>query len=147
MLSEAFAVRNAEHLAATIVSEDLSRFHVDYGEPVACVFHLMRVIDAGLCAVADSLGIVYEVHSWSEIGQKIESKMKEKHKTKTDDWRRSEPFYASILTDIQAISRGHRNPVIHEIEKKYTDAEAYYLLTVTVGFMSHLATNGMEERP
>ena len=116
-----------------------------YGEPTACVFHLMRVIDAGLRSVADSLNITYDARNWSGIAVKIQSKMEEKYEAKTDEWKRSEPFYASILTDIQAISRGHRNPVLHEIEKKYTDAEASYLLTMTEGFMLHLSENGMKE--
>ncbi len=72
--------------------------------------------------------------------------MEEKYSTKTDDWKQLEPFYASILTDIQAISRGHRNPTLHEIEKKYTDADAHYLLTVTEAFMNHLAENGIREK-
>jgi hypothetical protein len=116
-------------------------------EPTACVFHLMRVIDAGLRSVADSLNIGYDARNWSVIGNKIQSKMEEKYGNKTDDWKQSEPFYASILTDIQAISRGHRNPVLHEVEKKYNDSEAHYLLTVTEAFMGHLADNGMRENP
>ena len=118
-----------------------------YGEPTACVFHLMRVIDAGLRSVAASLAVSYDARNWSGIGQKIQSKMEEKYSTKTDDWKRSEPFYASILTDIQAISRGHRNPVLHELEKKYTEGEAHYLITVTGAFMVHLAENGIKELP
>jgi hypothetical protein len=117
-----------------------------YGESTACVFHLMRVIDSGLCVVADSLKINHDARNWSAIGTKIQKKMEEKYQTKTDDWKRSEPFYASILTDIQAISRGHRNPVLHEVEKKYTDPEARYLLAVTEAFMGHLAENGMREK-
>jgi hypothetical protein len=118
-----------------------------YGEPTACVFHLMRVVDAGFRSVAASLGINYDARNWSGIGQKIQSKMEEKYSTKTDDWKQSEPFYASILTDIQAISRGHRNPVLHELEKKYTDSEAHYLMTVTEAFMAHLSENGIKELP
>jgi hypothetical protein len=118
-----------------------------YGEPTACVFHLMRVIDAGLRSVAASLGISYDAQNWSGIGQKIQSRMEEKYSTKIDAWKQSEPFYASVLTDIQGISRGHRNPVLHELEKKYADSEAHYLMTVTEAFMSHLAENGMKELP
>jgi hypothetical protein len=118
-----------------------------YGEPVACVFHLMRVIDAGLRSVADSLNIPYNARNWSGIADKLQSNMEEKYKNKTDDWKQKEPFYASILTDIQSISRAHRNPVLHEVEKKYTDADAFYLLTVTERFMGHLAENGMKEKP
>jgi hypothetical protein len=116
-----------------------------YGEPVACVFHLMRAIDAGLRSVADSLSIPYNARNWSGIADKLQSNMEEKYKNKTEDWKQKEPFYASILTDIQSISRAHRNPVLHEVEKKYTDADAFYLLTVTERFNGHLSENGMKD--
>jgi hypothetical protein len=117
-----------------------------YGEPTACVFHLMRVIDAGLRSVANSLQVNYDARNWSGITDKIEKEMGKKYPDKSEDWKKSEPFYASVLTDIQAISRAHRNPALHEIERKYTDSDAYYLITVVERFMGHLAENGMREK-
>jgi hypothetical protein len=49
------------------------------------------------------------------------------------------PFFGEILTDIQAIGRGHRNPVLHELEKKYDEREAQYMLTVIEGFAIRVA--------
>jgi hypothetical protein len=112
-----------------------------YGESTACIFHLMRVIDYGLRLVAASLGIAYDARSWDGIGKAIEKKMREKYGDKTDDWKASEPFYAEILTDIQAISRGHRNEALHELEKKYDEREAQYLLTVATGFIQHVLSH------
>jgi hypothetical protein len=112
-----------------------------YGEHTACVFHLMRVIDYGLRLVAASLGIAYDARSWDGIGKAIEKKMREKYGDKTDDWKASEPFYAEILTDIQAIGRGHRNPALHELEKKYDEHETEYLLPVAVAFIEHVLTH------
>jgi hypothetical protein len=109
-----------------------------YGESTACVFHLMRTIDYGLRLVAASLGIAYDARSWDGIGKAIEKRLREKYGEKTETWKVSEPFYAEILTDIQAISRGHRNPALHELEKKYDERESLYLLTVTVGFIKHV---------
>jgi hypothetical protein len=106
----------------------------------------MRVIDAGLRSVADSLAISYDARNWSGIGEKIQKSMELKYQHKTDEWKRSEPFYASVLTDLQAISRAHRNPVLHEVERKYTDAEARYLIAVVEAFMQHLCDNGMKEK-
>jgi hypothetical protein len=105
----------------------------------------MRVIDAGLRSVAASLQIVYESRNWGGIGRAIETRLEQKHQDKSHSWKKSEPFYASVLTDIQAISRGHRNAALHEIERKYTDGEAEYLFTMTEGFMRHLSANGMKE--
>ena len=116
-----------------------------FGENTACVFHLMRIVDFGLRQVAKSLGIEYDARNWSGIGKKIQQKMEQKYDTKTDDWKKSELMYAEILTDIQAISRGHRNPVLHELEKKYEERDALHMLNVVEGFMLHLAKHGFRE--
>ena len=117
-----------------------------YGECTAAVFHLMRVIDSGLRLVYESLGETYDARNWDGIAKKIESDMGKKHQDKTDSWRAKEPFYSGILTDIRSISRAHRNPALHEIERKYPDADARYLIDVTKAFMSHLSENGMREQ-
>jgi hypothetical protein len=116
-----------------------------FGENTACVFHLMRIVDFGLRQVAKSIGAEYDARNWSGIGKKIQQKMEQKYDTKTDDWKKSEPMYAEILTDIQAISRGHRNPVLHELEKKYEERDAQHMLNVVEGFMLHLAKHGFRE--
>ena len=110
-----------------------------YGENTACIFHLMRVADFYFNKVGESLGIAYEARAWMGIGHKITEKMEQKHHTKTDEWKQKEPFYAEILTDIQSISRGHRNAALHELEKKYDEREANYMLTVIEGFARHVA--------
>lgn len=116
-----------------------------YDEDTACMFHLMRVIDFGLRVVAKSLGISYDARNWMGIANEIQKNMEQKYATKTVDWKKSEPLYAGILTDIQAISRGHRNPVLHELEKKYGERDAHYMIVVTEAFLSHLAQNGFTE--
>jgi hypothetical protein len=114
-------------------------------ENTACMFHLMRVVDFGLRSVATRLGIEYSARAWDGIGKAIVRKMEDKYHDKTMDWKATEPIYAEVLTDIQAISRGHRNPVLHELEKTYEEKEAQYMLTVVEGFMTHLAANGFKE--
>jgi hypothetical protein len=114
-----------------------------YDENTACVFHLMRIADAGLRAVASSLAIPYDAGSWHGIAKHITKKMEEKHDDKSSQWKAAEPFYAEILTDIQALSRGHRNKAIHELEKVYEGKEAHYLLTVIETFMIHLGKHGL----
>jgi hypothetical protein len=116
-----------------------------FGENTACVFHVMRIVDFGLRQVAKSLGIEYDARNWSGIGNKIQEKMEQKYNTKTDEWKKSEPMYAEILTDILAIGRGHRNPVLHELEKKYEERDAQHMLNVVEGFMLHLAKHGFRE--
>lgn len=112
-----------------------------YGENTACVFHLMRVADFCFRKVAGSLEIPYDARNWHGIANAISKKMEQKYQTKTDDWRQKEPFYAEILTDVQAVSIGHRNPVLHELENKYDERDADYMLTVIKSFAKHVAVN------
>jgi len=116
-----------------------------FGEGTATVFHLMRVVDMGFRCVAASLDIPYTPGTWRAIGDAIEKKMAARYRNKTEDWKDAEPFYASVLLDIQAISRSHRNATMHDLERKYTEAEAEYLFTVTEHFLLHLSARGMRE--
>jgi hypothetical protein len=105
----------------------------------------MRVIDSGLRLVYESLGDVYDARNWDGIAKKIESEMIKKYQDKTQAWRDQEPMYSDILTDIRSIGRAHRNPALHDLERKYTDSDALYLIEVTKAFMSHLAKHGLKE--
>jgi hypothetical protein len=120
-----------------------------YGENTACVFHLMRVCDFCLRKVADSLNVSYDARNWHGIADKISKTMEQKYQLKKDEWKKQEPFYAEILTDIQAIGRGHRNAALHELEQKYDEREALYMLTVIESFARRCAVikrrNGVRE--
>jgi hypothetical protein len=137
-----------EKLVPSIIDEFFaaSRSYI-YGENTACIFHLMRVVDFGLHKVAKSLGIGYSAHNWKMIGDDIRKKMEQKYQDKTEEWRKSEPFYAGVLTDIGAIARGHRNPTLHELERTYDDREARYMITVVSGFMLHVGKEMPESEP
>jgi hypothetical protein len=110
-----------------------------YGENTACIFHLMRVSEFCLRRIADSLNVPFNPRSWHDIGDRITAEMDKKYQAKKEDWKKLEPFYAEILRDIQAIGRGHRNPSLHELEKKYDEREAAYMLTVIEEFGRHVA--------
>ena len=109
------------------------------------MFHLMRIVECGLKSVAAALGITLDVNGWDKIGKQISEKMQQKYQLKTEEWKKSEPFYASILTDIQAISRGHRNKHLHDIAKNYSDKKAHTLLVTVESFIEHLADEGFHD--
>jgi len=110
-----------------------------FGENTASIFHLMRVTDFFLKKVGQSAGVDYDSSNWMGIAQGITKKMEQKYQTKSDDWKQKEPFFAEVLTDIQAIARGHRNQVLHELEKKYDEREALYMLTVIEAFANRVS--------
>jgi hypothetical protein len=110
-----------------------------YGENTACIFHLMRVTEFYLIKVGDSLGVPFNPLNWDSIGKHITKQMEQKYQVKTDDWKAKEPFYAEILSDIQAISRAHRNPALHDLDKKYDEREANNMITIIESFARHVA--------
>lgn len=115
------------------------------GMNTATVFHLMRIIDAGLKSAAKPLGITYSSESWQVVGRKINEKMQEKHQLKSEEWKEREPFYAELLTDIGAIGKAHRNPTLHDLKINYSEDEAQYLFVVTEAFVGHLVAGGLRE--
>ncbi len=115
------------------------------GMNTATVFHLMRIVDAGLKSAAKSLGIKYSTDSWNAVGAKIREEMEKKYTDKTADWRKKEPLYSELLTDIGAIGKAHRNPALHDLKVNYSEEEAQYLMTVVEAFIRHLSQGGLRE--
>jgi hypothetical protein len=93
----------------------------------------------------DYHGIIPKTSRLRDTHSEGKVKMEQKYQNKSTDWKQREPFYAAVLTDIRSISRAHRNPALHDIDRKYSDSDAKYLIEVTKAFMTHLADNGMKE--
>lgn len=109
-----------------------------FGQNTACVFHLMRAADYGLKKVAQSLGITNTSQGWNAVAEDIRKKMEQRHQLKSDAWRQSEPFYARILTDVQALGKAYRNDTVHDVSVNYNDRETRYMLTVVEEFIRHV---------
>jgi hypothetical protein len=104
----------------------------------ATVFHLMRVMEAGLKALASPLGIPY-APSWESYITQINGKIATKHKQKGIKWKRDEPFYRDVVGDLQTIKIAWRNPTMH-IVRHYTPEEAEEIFRAVRGFMKRIAT-------
>lgn len=72
------------------------------GRPTASVFHLMRVMEVGLKALAKALAIPY-APSWESYITQIDTKITEKHKRKGIKWKRDEPGFRDVLGNLQSI--------------------------------------------
>ncbi len=107
------------------------------GRSTACVFHLMRVMEAGLKAVAREMGIPY-APSWESYLKQINKQIEMDWKEKTPDWKSEEPFYKEVSGDLQAIKIAWRNPTMH-IVRKYTEEASQNIFMAVKGFMERLA--------
>jgi hypothetical protein len=108
------------------------------GRATASVFHLMRVMEAGLMATAKALGVPY-APSWESYLKQIHDKISIKYKRKGIRWKRDEPFFKDFAARLEAVKVAWRNPTMH-IERRYTEEEASEVYEAVKMFMRHLAT-------
>ncbi len=101
----------------------------------ACVFHLMRIMEAGLRAVAGKLGIdVLANRTWDAMLKKIKLANEQQHSR--DEWT---DFYTEIVAKGYAVKDAWRNNTMH-IENKYTLEEAEDIFRAVRGFFRHIST-------
>ncbi len=104
----------------------------------ASVFHLVRVMELGLRALARGLGIPY-APSWESYLRQIETKISEKHGKKSRAWKRDEHFYRDVAGDLQLVKIAWRNPTMH-VGRKYTPEEAEDVFRAVKAFMQRLSS-------
>jgi hypothetical protein len=111
----------------------------------SCVFHSMRVMEAGLKSLATLLGIPY-APSWESYITQIERCINEKHRRKTIKWKRDEAFYREILGNLQIIKIAWRNPTMH-IVRRYSVDEAEQIYIAVKVFLDRLAPKLPDPKP
>lgn len=111
--------------------------------PTACVFHLMRVLEVGLNALATDLGIPWPSRNdWQDVINAIEGKIKELEKGSgklPTDWREKRQFYADSATQFTHFKDGWRNYAMH-FHAIYDEAKADIIYRSVREFMRVLAT-------
>ncbi len=103
----------------------------------AVVFHLMRVMEAGLKVLAKELGIAY-APSWESYLKQIAIAVEGDWKSKTAAEKARQPLYKELAGDLHAVKIAWRNPTMH-IVKKYTPDEAMQVYNCVRQFMQRLA--------
>lgn len=109
----------------------------------AVVFHLMRVMEAGLKVLASELGIPY-APSWESYLKQITSVVDGDWKSKPATLKKRQPLYKDLAGDLQAIKISWRNPTMH-IVKKYGSDESEQIYSSVKQFMIRLAEAGLSE--
>ncbi|MGD0790667.1 MAG: hypothetical protein ABR920_02750 [Terriglobales bacterium] len=102
----------------------------------ACVFHLMRVTEHGLHAIATRLGITDQRPNWEPIIAKIDSELKLPYEKR--QFKGSADLLANISTHLHAIKVAWRNRTMH-VETKHTTEEGREIYGATRGLMRYLA--------
>ncbi len=104
----------------------------------AAVFHLMRVMEAGLKALGAELGIVY-APSWESYIRQLNSLLDSSNYDKlTPEQKSKRPFYQDVLGDLTSIKGAWRNPTMH-IVRSYDAKQARTVFEAVKALMQHLA--------
>jgi hypothetical protein len=120
------------------------------GRPTACVFHLMRIMEIGIRALARCLAIPDPVkpgaRNWGGILREIWKGIEAKWPTVSDRMKGDGHFFEALYASLDAVKNPQRNATMH-VEKKYTDDEAEDIFAAVKGFTRRLANrcdeNGM----
>jgi hypothetical protein len=103
----------------------------------ASVFHLNRIVETGLRALTDDIGVKLQ-HDWGAQLREIEKELEKRYKTagaRTPD----EQFYSEAATQIGHIKNAWRNPTMH-IERRYNEELARDIFNAVKALMRVLAT-------
>ena len=106
----------------------------------ACVYHLMRVLEIGLYALGNNLGIEKMGKNWHNAIEQIESVIRDL--PKGNERKRA---YSEIATHFMHVKEAWRNRTAH-IGQVYTDEKAEQIFENVRGFTQILATR-LSEKP
>lgn len=112
------------------------------GRGTATVFHLMRVMEVGLRALAASLNDPTldpkRNPSWETILKRGDKELGKPLKERSPEWQSDEEFFSTAHANLRAVKDAWRNPTMH-IERRYDPEEAQDVWNAVRAFMRHLA--------
>jgi HEPN domain-containing protein len=109
------------------------------GRYTAAVFHLMRVLEIGLNALAVNVGADPANKSWERVLKAIQDKIEENSRLKPPDWKNTEQFYSEVSSHFRNLKNSWRNYVMH-VHEKYDKERAEEVFVHVRGLMKVLAT-------
>lgn len=110
----------------------------------AAVFHLMRVMGAGVMALGKSLNepTLDASHNltWDNVLRRCAKESEKEFKAMSPVWQADKKFFATATAKLYAVKDAWRNPNAHEIGDKYTSEETLDIYRTIRSFMRQLAT-------
>jgi hypothetical protein len=133
-------------IAAFDIDEACKSFALD--RSTAAVFHLMRVLEIGIRALARALQIPDPLkpaeRNWGVILKEIWTGIEKKWPTSASRMHGDGALFEGLHASLDAVKNPWRNATMH-VETKYTDDEAEHILIAVRGFMKKLASRMDEE--
>jgi hypothetical protein len=122
----------------------------------ACVFHLTRVLQSGLYALATELGCKTVGRNWGVVigdmekaitARKLAGHGKGKSAADKAAWKDKTEFYAGAAMHFNYLTDAFRNRTIHKTGYLFPPEKAQSIFSHTREFMQHLATELSEVSP
>jgi hypothetical protein len=145
----------AQAFESTLEDIDEAANCLAFERGTACVFHLTRVLQVGLYALASDLGVKPANRNWGLVIKDLDEEIKTRRtagpgQSASDEqkqrWRDDNEFYASAAMHFDHLLQAYRNNAIHKAGKMYPPHKARSLFDHTRDFMKHLATR-LKESP
>jgi hypothetical protein len=117
------------------------------GLNTACVFHLMRVVEKGIRALATSMAIPLPctAEQWGRILQMMEEKIKEVEKERKSLSKIQHlQLYGECIIEMECFKNAWRNHVMHAMHS-YGESEATKVMGHVKNFMQRLSREVSEE--
>lgn len=108
------------------------------GRYTASVFHLMRVAEYGLDAIAKRVGYSDPRPGWEGVLKYIDAQLKTERDRMSDLFKGDLEFIGGISAHMHGVNLAWRRRVAH-IERTYTKDQAKRIYDATKGLMEHLA--------
>jgi len=119
------------------------------GNPTACVFHLMRVMESGLRVLGASLNdpsLNPKLNpSWDTILGRCDRELQKPIAQRSPEWKEDNTFFAQATANLRSVKDAWRNPTMH-VEQNYDPDQALAVFNSVRAFMRHLATK-LKETP
>jgi hypothetical protein len=113
----------------------------------ACVFHLMRVLEFGLTAMADKFAVTIGTSTWHVIIEAIEERIRRMDSiTYGNTWRQQQKDFSDAATQFMFFKDAWRNHIMH-VRDVYDEGRATSILQHAEEFMKKLVGIGLCEVP
>ncbi len=118
------------------------------GRSTAATFHLMRLLEVGIRALARCLGITDPIkpsqRNWAVILQSIKDGIGAKWPSSQAKQLDGADIFDELYASLDAVKNPWRNATMH-VDNKYTNEEAEHIFIAVKGFMKKLASR-MDEQ-
>jgi hypothetical protein len=109
------------------------------GQEDACVHHLMLILERGLYALADRIGVTYRRTNWQNVIEKIASTLKGMPSGEERE------FYLEVNAQFGFLKDAYRNHAEHVRDDPYDMEKALSIFNHVRSFMQELEKRGLSE--